>query len=177
MTLGLTHPLTEWVNEYQESCWVIKRGRRITLTYSPPSVSRLSRKCGILDVWKPCGPARSVTKLALLLLYLLMDIVVYCQTSSEHLLKTLLCSSVCFLVCGLFIHAVSNAHRVDMLSNGGTREGKRIVSQAVVVWFVTLSLKFPGGTKEKCGTRHCCLLSIRCRGRELSRTPQALLLD
>jgi hypothetical protein len=31
-------------NEYQESCWVVKRGRRLRLTTSPLSVSRLSGK-------------------------------------------------------------------------------------------------------------------------------------
>jgi hypothetical protein len=34
-------------NEYQES---LKSGRRIKLTILPPSVIRVSRQCGILDV-------------------------------------------------------------------------------------------------------------------------------
>jgi hypothetical protein len=89
-------------NEYQESSWGVKGGRRVRLITLPSSMSRLCRICGSLDVSQPHGPPRPVIAIAFYF-FTLHNVTSYSSTSKYGECITVGVQCILFLVCQIHI--------------------------------------------------------------------------
>jgi hypothetical protein len=94
MSPGFTQPLIEMSTEQflgVKRCW------RVRLTAQPPSVSRLYRQCGILDISQPHRPLRPDAGIALLFC------VVFIVCNMTFIVCVALGAVFCLTVAGYFV--------------------------------------------------------------------------
>jgi hypothetical protein len=100
---GFTEPLTETStgNIKKKSFWDVKCGWCVGLTILPPSMSRLSRQRGILNISEPFRPPRPVTAIAFTSLLTNTGMSAFCALPSLQLGAKINTSVSCAVIHGL----------------------------------------------------------------------------